>query len=270
MRRLGWLLVLGLIAWSGCFDQKALLKKLVPEADDRQARQLLELIRDGQMEPAREMLVGSLSQAEVSQGLDKLHELFTQSKWVEAETIGYNKRWTAAPAAQAGSTIQLDYQIRLEKHWLAGSVMILEQNGSRKILSVRFNPLTASLDTLYAFTLSGQSLGHYLVFLLCCLVPVFCVVALVVCIRSRVRRKWLWILFILLPVGKIWLNWSTGEWGAQLLAFQLLGASMFKMGLYAPWVLSVSFPLGAISFLLWRKSLLIPPANAPVPPPPVQ
>jgi len=266
MRRFVWVAGLMLAGWlSGCFDQKSLLK-IIPEEEDRQARRFLELVRDDRMSAAREMLRVSQNETEVTQGLATLHTLFIQSKWVELETIGYNKAWNAATGAPSTTTVRLDYQIQMEKHWAAGTVIMQEHSGVWKITSARFNPLSASLETIHAFSFSGKNPAYYALLLLGCLVPAFSIVTLIVCIKSPVRRKWLWILFILLPVGKLSLNWSTGEWSAQVLAFQLLGVSMFKTGLYAPWILGVSFPLGAAWFLLRRKSLAPAPAIA-VPPP---
>ncbi len=43
--------------------------------------------------------------------------------------------------------------------------------------------------------------------------------------------------------------------GFQPIAFKIPGVGMVKMGLYAPWILKVSFPLGAILFLIKRRKL---------------
>lgn len=255
-----------LVTLSGCFDHKALLKKLVPLEQDRQAKSFLESVRDGRIQEARQMLHSSIDQADTSKGLETLRALFTQSKWVEAENIGYVKNWSNGMGQQSQTTIRLDYQIQLEKHWLAGTIVLLDEPTSRKIISARFNPITASLETINALTLSGKGPFHYLILPLAALVPIFCLITLVLCIRTRLRRKWLWILFIVLPVGKLSLNWSTGELGYQLLAFQLFGASLMKSGLYAPWLMGVSFPLGAVIFLLNRKSLTLPAPDSSPPP----
>jgi hypothetical protein len=71
-------------------------------------------------------------------------------------------------------------------------------------------------------------------------------------------------------VGKLSFNWSTGEWEGRLLHIQLLGASVFKMGLYSPWIFGVSLPLGAVLFLVNRKDLAVPAPPARPTTPPVQ
>jgi len=78
---------------------------------------------------------------------------------------------------------------------------------------------------------------------------------LVVCIRTPFKgRKWPWVLFILVGIGRIAVNWSTGDWFISPVHFQLLGASI-SAPFYGPWTVAVSIPLGAIMFLIMRNSL---------------
>jgi hypothetical protein len=99
-------------------------------------------------------------------------------------------------------------------------------------------------------------------------VPVFIVVSTIVCIRTPIpRRKWLWIIFILVGFGQFELNWTTGD--ARLkLGIQLLGAAATWLGPYAPMILSVSLPVGAAVFWMRRKKWLrmtpVEPAQPPV------
>ena len=98
---------------------------------------------------------------------------------------------------------------------------------------------------------------HYLVFAACIAVPAFILVALVVCIRSRIRRKWLWIIFILLGFVQFRFDWATGHFEIQPISFALFGASAFRPSPYAPWILGFAIPVGAIIFLVSRRRLLL-------------
>lgn len=69
-----------------------------------------------------------------------------------------------------------------------------------------------------------------------------------------IARKWPWMIFILLGVGKVAVNWTTGEWQVMPLAVQLFSVSALSDS-YGPWELAVSFPLGAIAFLARRRVL---------------
>jgi hypothetical protein len=74
-------------------------------------------------------------------------------------------------------------------------------------------------------------------------------------INATGARKWLWILFIALGFLKLQLNETTGAWTIQPLYFLLLGAGFTKAAPATPLFLSVAFPLGAVLFLLKRRSI---------------
>jgi hypothetical protein len=99
---------------------------------------------------------------------------------------------------------------------------------------------------------NGRSIWHYLFLLLTIVVPLFCIVSATVCLRSKVRRKWLWIMFILFGFVSFQLNWTTGQIVLEPLSLQFLGSSIA----YGPWMISFSLPLGGFLVLLLRKKLL--------------
>jgi len=53
------------------------------------------------------------------------------------------------------------------------------------------------------------------------------------------------------------LNWTTGNIDFQPISVLLLGAAYWRTSLFAPVILSVSLPLGAVIFMLKRKSWLM-------------
>ena len=69
------------------------------------------------------------------------------------------------------------------------------------------------------------------------------------------KKKWLWIIFMLIGIGKYSFNWTGGQMSFTPLAIQLFSAAAFKGGLYAPWVISVSVPIGALSFILKKHKI---------------
>jgi hypothetical protein len=88
------------------------------------------------------------------------------------------------------------------------------------------------------------------------IVPLLIIAAVVLCIRTPVpKRKWLWILFILMGVVRFKLYWTDGNLSI-IPGLQLLGAGYVRIGLLGPWFLSASLPIGAIAFLLRRRKWL--------------
>jgi hypothetical protein len=110
------------------------------------------------------------------------------------------------------------------------------------------------------FRFANKGVTQYAILLTVVVVVLFSLYAVVACIRSNIGlRKWLWVPFILLGVGRLGVNWATGELGFQIGAIQLLSADAIKQELYGPWTLYVSLPLGALLFVAthrtdWKRS----------------
>src|SRR5262249_3844824 len=135
-------------------------------------------------------------------------------------------------------------------------VAMERRDGKLLFRGMQFVPRNGSLAAENDFTLSGKGSLHYAVLALAVAVPLFIVYALVLCIRTKFeRRKWLWGIFVLVGLVQFPLNWSTGETEVTPVSFQVLGAGVMKAGPAAPWMLTVSMPVGAIVFLLRRRRL---------------
>jgi hypothetical protein len=238
---------------AGC-DPKAILEKFVPKDDDAFARRFLDTVRAGDYAGADQMLDASLRGEKSASGLHELNKVLAHGEPVSVEVIGFNLISKETPTGTARTT-NLSYQIRFRDSWVAGDVSVGHPSGPPTVLSWQFQPIPDSLEGLNRFTFAGKSLVHYLVFAACIAVPAFILVALIVCIRSRIRHKWLWIIFILLGLVAFRFDWASGQFDVQPISFLLFGASAFRVG-YAPWILSFAIPVGAIIFLLLRPGLL--------------
>jgi hypothetical protein len=129
-------------------------------------------------------------------------------------------------------------------------------DGKTMITTARFDRLPSSLEEMNRFTFRDKGWIHYGFFLAVIGIPLFILFALVVCVRSKIRRKWLWVVFTLLGLITLRLNWTTGQTDYQIFSFQLFGASALAAGSYAPWIFGVSLPIGAIVFLVKRSKLI--------------
>jgi hypothetical protein len=247
-------LLTGLMLSTGC-DQKAIISRLTPPAEDKMAREFLDAIRRGADDEAWKFVDAKLQTAEGKRGLRDLEAYFQDGVVKGIEVIGVNTN-TFYTVGKTRASTTLNYEVELTTGWLAGTIVIEEEAGHRSITTARFNKYPASLEYLTRFTFQGKQPIHYLFFALGIAIPVFSIFALVTCVRTKLKRKWLWVIFILLGFVTFRLDWTNGQTDYQLLAFQLLGASAFKMGPGASWILSVSIPLGALVFLIKRKGLM--------------
>ncbi len=116
----------------------------------------------------------------------------------------------------------------------------------------------------YDFTLEGRSLRHYVFFSLLIFLPIFTLSTAIACgLNKNVKRKWIWIIFILVGLWGANFNWATGEIGNefiqatsksvkfQFLQFHLFGAGIIKAGPFRPWIISIGIPVGAVLYWYW-------------------
>jgi hypothetical protein len=257
-RKLHVLVLFGLLL-AGC-DQKAFLQRFVPKDDDAFARRFLDAIRTGDYTAADQMLVPSLRDAKSQSGLRELNHVLAHGEPVSVEIIGCNV-FTNASTKGTTRTTNLSYQIHFSDSWAAGNIAVGHQGGATAIVDSHFQSIPNSLEVLNRFTFAGKSAVHYLVFAVCLAVPLFILVALVICIRSRIRRKWLWIIFLLLGFIQFRFDWASGHFDVQAISFLLFGASAFRPSPYASWILGFAIPVGAIIFLVSRRRLLLDDAT---------
>ena len=239
---------------SGC-DQRELMRKMTPTEDYMLARVFVTQVLTGDTASAAQSLSAQIKVDEARKGLEELTALFKHGEIKSVETVGVFFRSTLG-GGQSGKTTQLTLQLELSTGWFVGTVVTMNEAGTLKIASANFESIPDSLEKMNALNLLDKPLWAPLFLLFNIAVPLFSVYALVVCIRTRLKRKWRWILFILLGVTTLRLNWSTGEMGFQLLSVQLLGGSFFRSGFVGPWIFGVSFPLGAVMFLIKRRRLM--------------
>ena len=159
--------------------------------------------------------------------------------------------------------LTLEYQMRYD--WVAAGMVIRTQNGKRVIESLDAAITPDSYEQRARFTLRGKSVIQYTYLMLAVLVPLFILFTLYVLWRTPVARlKWLWFIFVALGICSLSVNWMNGLTHVRLLWVQLLGFGFGRVGPYEPYapvVVSWAIPVGAIVFLLLRRSLMSPRAE---------
>jgi hypothetical protein len=199
-----------------------------------------------------------LRNADTRARLEKMAELIPAGSHRSRKLVGHQSR-TFNGNHQVNATLEYEYASFL----LFNAVVFSTRDGSFRLKSMRVQPMADSLERLNAFGLRGKSFVHYATLVLAPAVALFILTVVVVCVRTKIpRRKWLWVSFVLVGVGQFQLNWTTGQTAVRPLSFRLMGAGARATGPYAPWILSVSFPLGAVVFLARRRSWTRPEDRA--------
>jgi hypothetical protein len=152
------------------------------------------------------------------------------------------------------TTYNLSYELQYPGKWALFSIRFAKVNNEFIMEGYNISPLKDSLENMNKFSFKGKGIIHYLFLLFMIAEVLFIIYVLTLCIKTRMKKKVLWFLFILCGVVSISLNWSEGVVNIQPLSIQfILGVSFFKQGPYAPWILTFTIPLGAILFLIKRK-----------------
>lgn len=169
-------------------------------------------------------------------------------------------------ASSTGSSVNLTYEYDYGGCYLLANVAIGTKDGVSRIIGLSAQRLERPLEAQHRFDLAGHAPIAYVVLGGAILAPMLTLWALVACVRTPLKgRKWPWILFILVSLGTVSVNWATDDWTFQLLSLQMLGAFVVSSGAYSPWILGCSLPLGAILFLAWRRELRAPSAAGSTP-----
>lgn len=238
-------LILGIIV--GC-DQASTMKAMTPAEDEQAARTYLKLLQDNKFEEVEKDLDPGIKTPNSRDLLKKMAALIPAEAPRSVKVVGSN-----AFRSQGLYKSNITFEYQFPNKWLLANVAIQKKGSVSTIVGLHVNPIPDSLENLNRFKLPGKNVVQYGVLALVALVPLFTLYVLVLCIRTEIpKRKWLWIIFILLSVGKFTVNWTTGQWNFMPLAVQLFGGGAFAP-LYGAWILSVSLPLGAFLFLLRRK-----------------
>ena len=148
---------------------------------------------------------------------------------------------------------QLTYHVIAQRESRLLFVAASSDSGRTRLTGMRWQAAPNDLRQMNHFTLGDKSWLHYVFLALAVGLPLFSLFTAVAAVRSHARHKWLWAAASLIGVGKLGIVWVSSSAGQATLRFtplnfQLLSASYFKYPMYAPWVISIAFPVFALGY----------------------
>jgi hypothetical protein len=233
----------------GC-NQQQMLEKFSTPADQALAKAYIADLRASKFDVIEANLDPSIKAPGAKDALVHMAGLLPAGPPTSVKMVGAQKLFSPA-GEQTNTTVEYQWGDR----WALCNVAIQKSSTGQTIVGINVYPQKTSLEEKVRFTLTGKSRAQYVVLAAAILALGLTLIALVACIRTKgLRRKWLWILFIIFGFGLLSTNWLTGA-----VNYQLLYVSSFSAGavapLYGPWTISASVPVGAILFLLRRRKL---------------
>ena len=251
---------------SGC-NQATIMKKITPQEDEAITRRYVDDLRQSRLDQIEQDLDPGLKDPNTHGTFSSMAAMFPAQEPVSTKVVGFR----SFLGSVRRTAITLEYEF--PQKWLLAEVVTQKSGGVTTIVGFHVTPIADSLENLNRFTLVGKGAAQYAILSLAVLAPLFSLYVFVLCIKTRMgKEKWLWLVFIVLGIGKLVVNWTTGEFFFTPLAIQVPGAGASAQ-LYGPWLVYVSIPLGAIIFLIMRKRAVGPvqqtQQGAPGTPPPV-
>lgn len=174
-------------------------------------------------------------------------------------------RYASDDASMIGYLSSFDVQS--ENGFAQLSLVVFPHEGECCTLTyIWIAPSETAPSQLNAFRLAEKSPLHWIMFGLLILMPVFHLFTAIACgFNKKVKRKYLWIPFILVGLWGVDFNWTTGAMAFELinisngrvnfnfLSIHLLGAGMIKAGVFAPWILTIASPVGPLIYWIWAR-----------------
>jgi hypothetical protein len=242
----------------------AMMARIVPPERDARARRYLGMLTTGQHDSILTHARFGSDAAAVATGLAQLDSIFLGQRLDSMQLVGANLF-----SSNGRERLDVAYEFRTQQGWNVASFVTVDSGTEWVIDGIRANRIPAELKKLNAFTLVGRSATHYAVLVLTVAIAAFSLgMAVFMATRRTFPKRWRWVLAALVGVASLKMNWTTGEMATDVFHVQLFGASVLKSGDFAPWIVSFSFPLGAIMawerYRRWRDrpAVLPTPADA--------
>ena len=240
--------VLLLLGLTGC-KVGWLINRVAPDAI-RNAKSYFEELRQRRVDEIVESFDPRADKDRLRSDLGKVVALVPQQEPVGVETLGATGECKGSGICTKQITLEYKYTDR----WILFQVTVSNQSGRYAITDLFVTPESMPLESMRQYTLRGKGWKHYAILLSSLLCLGIALYALVLCVRTPIRkRKWLWIIVTILGIGKLGIEWSSGELWHKIAYISILPVG-WGFDLESPFMYA-SIPAGAILFLLLRRHL---------------
>ncbi len=242
------------------YDRASLLKKQVPADDEALALHSVDLLFQDRYGEIENSLDPSIRNADTH---DRLVEM---SHWFPSKPISVKTVEASTIRSRDSRTTSITVEYEFTRSWLLAQVVIRTKDGLKTITGVSVTPTAEPVEVMNEFTLDDKGFSQYAGLFLALWIATLTLYAFVLCARMKIgKKKWVWLVAILVGVCQLTVNWTTGEWFFTPLALNIPAVTA-SCTPYGPWMLHILSPLGAITFLQLRKRLVsvgLPPPEVP-------
>jgi hypothetical protein len=217
-------------------------EKIATPARDERAQHTLRSLVAGERDSVLAHARFGDDTAAIAKGLAQLDSILRGRRVDSIQLIGANQLLSGGT-----EQVTLSYEMYTERGWLGASVTTLDSATSWMLLGLHAQPLRGELRRLNQFSLGSRGLAQYLGLVLVVACTAFSLgVAVFLATRKQFPKRWRWVVASLIGAGAVYVNWTTGEVSSRLFTVQLFSASAVRPSEFAPWLISFSFPVGAL------------------------
>ncbi len=226
--------------------------ELTLKEESQFARDYLQELHGRDFDYVKQYIDQSIENQVTDEKLLEIAEYFPGGDLLSTELIGTR---ISVSNSQWQGNFSFEYQF--SGGWALANVVLHKSGEALSVVGFNVYRTGASQKEINKFSLIGKSAIQYSVLLMAIAVPLFILLTVYFCIRTPIpKKKWLWVLFMLVGFGSISVNWTTGQFGVQPFSIRLFASSAIAAGPFAPWIISASIPLGAILFWFKRQGFI--------------
>lgn len=221
-------------------------------ATDTIAVQAFEDLRLGRFDALRARMTPEARAVSTNAQLQTIRDYAPSIVPQERRAVG----WQVLLPAGAPSTAELAYELHYPDQGMLYTLVLKRPNGGAAwaVQSFHLNKASKADLARNALLSGGKPPLQWAFLAMTVLSPLLMVFALITLLRGpKMKLKWLWAIVAFAGIGGAQMNWSTGQWGFNLLSIQLVNFGLSKQGFlgFYPWILKFTPPIGAI-LALWR------------------
>ena len=236
--------LLCLLAVAGCSGSN------LTGAQDAELRAVFTQIRLGRLAEAQARFDPRFSRPQLAQTLAGLARVIPRRPPSSVRLLGSNSLETHLGQAYL-ATYEYGYP---DRFLIVRTGIFRPPSGPPMVTTFYIDVAPMTAVRANALTLANKPLRQYGFLALAAASPLVIVIALISLARSlRVRRKGLWMMGMIIGVGALTMNWTTGAVGLRPLFVDPFGLWVLHADTpAAPWMITVSLPIVALVYLLLR------------------
>ena len=234
------------------------LASIASPRQDTRARHYIAQLASGQQDSIIAHSRKITDTTSLLRGFAQIDSVFQRRQLDSMQLIGANK-WSL----NGHENLTLSYEAKRGTDWIGITFATFDSADVWFVTGVHAEVLPGEMVALNAFTLANRPIQSYVLLVAAAICTLGSLgTALFLASRRAFPKRWRWVISALIGVAAIDLNWTTGATRIRVFTVQLFSASIVRPNAFAPWVLSISLPLGAIlawrRYLKWKRSAEVP------------